>query len=63
MTYQDLLRQRVQNFLGELNLPVSKFVKNIDVARTTYYRWIAKDFDFGEARAEQIDRYLSKYGF
>lgn len=63
MTNQDLLRQRVQKFLNELNLPVSKFVKNIDIARTTYYRWIAKDFDFSEVRATQIDSYLSKYGF
>lgn len=63
MTNQDTLRERVKTFLGELNLPVSKFVKNIDIARTTYYRWQNRDFDFGEQRAEQIDNYLRKYGF
>ena len=63
MTNQDLLRERVQKFLNELNLPVSKFVKNIDIARTTDYRGIAKDFDLGEQRATQIDRYLARYGF
>lgn len=63
MTNQDILRNRVQTFLGELNLPVSKFVKNINIARTTYYRWISEDFDFGEQRAAQIDSYLKRYGF
>lgn len=63
MINQDALRERVQTFLGELNLPISKFVKNIDIARSSYYRWVVGDFDFSEARAEQIDVYLKRYGF
>lgn len=63
MINQNLLRERTQTFLSELHLPVTKFVANVGIARTTFYRWMAKDFDFSEARAEQIDVYLKRYGF
>lgn len=63
MINQNLLRERTQTFLSELHLPVTKFVANVGIARTTYYRWQKGDFDFGEQRAAQIDSYLKRYGF
>lgn len=63
MINQNTLRERTKKFIEELNLPISRFAKRIGIARESYYRWQKGDFNFGEARAEQIDRYLSKYGF
>lgn len=60
---QTTLRERTKEFLEELNLPISRFAKRIGIARETYYRWQKGDFDFSEARAEQIDVYLKRYGF
>lgn len=60
---QNALRERTKAFIQELNLPISRFAKRIGIARESYYRWQKGDFNFGEQRAEQIDKYLQRYGF
>lgn len=60
---QNTLRERVQAFRNELNLPISKFAQAIGFERSLYYKWIKGEFDFGSVKAKRIDEYLSRYGF
>lgn len=60
---QNILRERVQAFINELNLPISKFAQAIGFERSIYYRWIKGNFDFGAVKAKRIDEYLRRYGF
>lgn len=60
---QNDLRKRVIKFREELNLPIVSFCKNVDIERSTYYKWIRQYFDFGEERAKRIDEYLKRFGF
>ena len=45
---QEQLQKRVKQFIGELNLPISRLAKNIGFDRSTL---------------KKIDNYLKKYGF
>lgn len=60
---QNELRNRTKRFVAELKLPISRLAKTIGFERATYYRWMKGDFDFGEARAEVLDKYLRRFGF
>lgn len=60
---QNELRNRTKRFVAELKLPISRLAKTIGFERATYYRWMKGDFDFGEARAEALDKYLRRFGF
>ena len=60
---QNELRKRTENFMRTLNLPISRFAKNIGIERSTYYRWIKGEFDFGEHRAVIVDEFISRFGF
>lgn len=60
---QDLLRKRTEKFMKTLNLPISRFAKVIGIERSTYYKWIKGNFDFGERRAAIVDEFLSRFGF
>mgnify|MGYP003571284821 CR=1 FL=1 len=60
---QDLIRERTKRFIGELDIPISKFANKIGFSRELYYRWIKGDFDFSNEKVSKIDDYLRKYGF
>ena len=46
-----------------LKLPISRFSKVIGIERSTYYKWIKGEFDFGERREAIVDDYLRRFGF
>lgn len=60
---QDNLRKRMIEFINTLKLPISRFSKVIGFERSTYYKWIKSEFDFGERRAAIVDEYLRRFGF
>lgn len=60
---QDYLRKRVKEFMETLKLPISRFSKVIGIERSTYYKWIKGEFDFGERRKAIVDDYLRRFGF
>lgn len=60
---QETLRKRTKKFMEELRLPKSRLAKTLDFERSSYYKWINGDFDFGERRAAALDDYLKKFGF
>ncbi len=60
---QNLLRERTKRFIDELKLPISRLSKSIGFERTSYYKWVRGDFDFGEARAKALDEYIRRFGF
>lgn len=60
---QTELRERTRRFIADTGLPVSKFVKRVDISRTGYYKWQSKVFDFGQQRSEIIDRFLRQFNY
>ena len=60
---QNLLRKRTSEFMSTLNLPISRFAKVVGIERTSYYKWIKGNFDFGERRAAAVDEFLKRFGF
>ncbi len=60
---QNLLRECARKFIEELKLPISRLAKSIGIERTSYYKWVRGDFDFGEARAKALDEYIRRFGF
>lgn len=60
---QDKLRKRTAEFIDTLKLPISRFSKVIGIERSTYYKWIKGEFDFGERRVSIVDEYLKRFGF
>lgn len=60
---QEQLQKRVKQFIGELNLPISRLAKNIGFDRSTYYKWLKGEKVFSETTLKKIDNYLKTYGF
>ena len=60
---QEILRKRTVKFMNTLKLPISRFAQVIGIERSTYYKWIKAEFDFGERRAAIVDEYLRRFGF
>lgn len=57
------LKQRCEDFLQELGLPITRFCKNIGITPQSYYRWQKGDMNLKEGREIFIDEYLKKYNF
>lgn len=57
------LRDRCKKFISELNIPVTNFCRNVNIAPSSYYRWQKNEFKLSTKRAESIDQYLQKYNF
>lgn len=60
---QEQLKKRAKRFTDELNLPISRFAKNIGFDRSTYYKWLKGEKVFSETTLKKIDNYLKTYGF
>lgn len=63
MNYQDELRKRCEKFRAELKLPISSFVANVGIERSTYSKWQKHIFDLADHRCDKIDAYLKRFGF
>lgn len=58
-----MLRDRVQNFLNELEMPITVFCKKIEVSPSYFYKWRVGQVNFSEKTLQRISNFLSKYGF
>lgn len=63
MKEQDRLRERTVEFRNALDLPVTKFLKKVNLSRTGYYEWLTGNYNLSEQRAAIIDNFLRKFGF
>ena len=57
------LKSRCDTFLIEVELPVTKFLKHVGIARTTFYEWRNGNLNLSPERLENIDRFLSRLGY
>lgn len=60
---QDLLKTRVEKFISELNLPISRFAKSIGFDRTAYYKWMKGVYNFSAETLQKIENHISKFGY
>ena len=58
-----MLRDRIQRFLTELEIPVTVFCRKIQVTTDSFYKWRKGQLNFSEKTLQRISDYLSKYGF
>ena len=58
-----MLRDRIQNFLTELEIPVTVFCRKIQVTPDSFYKWRKGQLNFSAKTLQRISDYLSKYGF
>lgn len=57
------LKERIDNFLTELQVPVTKFCKRINLSTQSLYDWRKGKLNLSDSTLKRIDEYLTKYGF
>lgn len=57
------LQVRIDNFLSELQVPVTKFCKKINLSTQSLYDWRKGKLNLSDSTLKRIDNYLTKYGF
>lgn len=57
------LQQRTRNFLNELELPVTRFCRKVELSRTPLMNWLNGDAQLSQSSIERIDAFLTRYGF
>lgn len=58
-----MLRDRVERFLNEFEMPITVFCKKIEISSGYFYKWRVGKVNFSEEALQRISDYLSKYGF
>ena len=58
-----MLRDRVQKFLDELEMPITVFCKKIEISPSYFYKWRVGKVNFSEEALQRISDYITKYGF
>ena len=58
---KQMLKNRVENFIEELDLPKSRFAKKIGISVSALKRWLAGDLELSQATQKRIDRFLTKF--
>ena len=58
-----MLRDRVQKFLDEFEMPITVFCKKIEISPGYFYKWRVGQVNLSEEALNRISDYLSKYGF
>lgn len=56
-----MLRNRVENFLEELDLPKSRFAKKVGISVSALKRWLDGDLELSQATQKRIDKFLTKF--
>ncbi len=56
-----MLRNRVENFLEELDLPKSRFAKKVGISVSALKRWLDSDLELSQATQKRIDKFLTKF--
>lgn len=57
------LRTRTLIFLQDLELPLTRFCKKVELSRTPLVNWLNGDAQLSTASLDRIDVFISKYGF
>lgn len=57
------LRLRTASFIAELGIKVTEFCDKLNLGRSTYYKWQTCKLELSEKRLDEIEKYISKYGF
>ncbi len=58
-----MLRDRVQKFIEEFDMPITIFCRKIELTPDSYYKWKKGQLNFSEKTIKRISDYLSQYGF
>lgn len=58
-----MLRERVQKFIDEFDMPITIFCRKIELTPDSYYKWKKGQLNFSEKTIKRISDYLSQYGF
>ena len=56
-------KERCSSFISDLDLPVRRFCKNVDISSTTYYRWQSDDLRLSQETENRIKNYLQRFGY
>lgn len=56
-----MLKNRVENFLEELDLPKSRFAKKVGISVSALKRWLDGDLELSQATQKRIDKFLTKF--
>lgn len=56
-------KERCLSFISDLNLPVSRFCKNVEIFPTAYYRWQQDDLRLSENTENRIKNFLEQFGY
>lgn len=57
------LKTRCVNLLKALDLPKTRFCKNIKISTQAFNAWLRGDLNLAESTTKRIDDYLKKFNF
>ena len=57
------LKERCNNFLQELPLPLSIFCEKIELSYGYYHKWMRGELEISKDAQKRIDKFLKKYRF
>lgn len=58
-----MLRDRVQKFIDEFDMPITVFCRKIELTPDSYYKWKKGQLNLSEKTLQRISDYITKYGF
>lgn len=61
MTVEKNLKERAKGFIEELNLPVTRFAKDVDLSSITIHKWLKGDIEIGEKSRNRIDAFMKSF--
>ncbi len=56
------LKQRTQNFIEELGLPLSQFAKRVELCPDSVRKWLNGELRIKPETETRIDNFLKKFG-
>lgn len=56
-----MIKERVEKFLKEFDMPVTVFCKKAEISTATYYQWVKGKLKLSEKTEKRIEQFLSKY--
>lgn len=57
------LKTRCINLLKALDLPKTRFCKNIKISTQAFNAWLRGDLNLAESTTKRIDEYVKKFNF
>ncbi len=57
------LKTRCVNLLTALDLPKTRFCKNIKISTQAFNAWLRGDLNLAESTTKRIDEYLKNFNF